>query len=138
MKLRKCNAKAGSRNRGVALVEFAMVLPLLLLLFAGLIDVGRGFSQAGVILNAAREGARYGIAHSTDMDRDDQIKNRAVEEASQSGLQIDKNNISIATLDGAVSGKPLTVRISYPYRPLLSEIVGVKTTIRKQCTMVIF
>jgi Flp pilus assembly protein TadG len=47
--------------RGAELVEFALVLPLLLLLVAGVIDFGFLFQQNQVITNAAREGARVGV-----------------------------------------------------------------------------
>ena len=47
-------------NRGQALVEMALLLPILLLLFAGLIELGFGFYNYLIVVNAAREGARYG------------------------------------------------------------------------------
>lgn len=52
----KLNRKAQS------LVEFALILPLLLLLIFGLIDTGRLLFQYSMVTNAAREGARYGVA----------------------------------------------------------------------------
>jgi len=45
---------------GQSLVEFAMVLPLFLLLLFALVDFGRAFYSWMVITNAAREGARAG------------------------------------------------------------------------------
>jgi len=48
-------------QRGNALVEFALVLPLLLLIFAGIVDFGFLFQRYEVITNAAREGARIGV-----------------------------------------------------------------------------
>jgi len=46
------------RAEGNALVEFALVLPLLLLIFAGIVDFGFLFQRYEVLTNAAREGAR--------------------------------------------------------------------------------
>jgi Flp pilus assembly protein TadG len=46
------------RDRGAAAVEMAIVLPLLLLVVAGIADLGRAFYYQIVISNAAREGAR--------------------------------------------------------------------------------
>lgn len=46
------------RDRGAAAVEMAIVLPMLLLVIAGLADLGRAFYYQIVISNAAREGAR--------------------------------------------------------------------------------
>jgi hypothetical protein len=45
-------------DRGAALVEFALVLPLLLVVIAGIVDFAFAFQRYEVITNAAREGAR--------------------------------------------------------------------------------
>jgi TadE-like protein len=50
----------GAPERGAALVELAMVLPLLLVVIAGIVDFGFAFQRYEVITNAAREGARLG------------------------------------------------------------------------------
>jgi Flp pilus assembly protein TadG len=47
-------------QRGAELVEFALVLPLLLIIIMGIIDFGLAFQRYEVITNAAREGARLG------------------------------------------------------------------------------
>ncbi|MHB1005496.1 MAG: TadE/TadG family type IV pilus assembly protein [Chloroflexota bacterium] len=49
------------RSRGQALVEFALTLPILLLLTVGVIDLSRGVYYFNTLSNAAREGARFGI-----------------------------------------------------------------------------
>jgi hypothetical protein len=46
------------RERGSALVEFALCLPLLLVVIAGIVDFGFAFQRYEVLTNAAREGAR--------------------------------------------------------------------------------
>jgi hypothetical protein len=48
-------------ERGAALVEFALVLPLLLVVIAGIVDFGFAFQRFEVITNAAREGARMAV-----------------------------------------------------------------------------
>lgn len=48
----------GPRDRGAAAVEFAIMLPLLLLLVFGIIDFGRALNAQVTITQAAREGAR--------------------------------------------------------------------------------
>lgn len=55
------------RSRGQALVEFAIALPILLLLVGGTVMVGRGYSFAVATSNAARDGARY-VAGKTSTD----------------------------------------------------------------------
>jgi hypothetical protein len=50
-----------SGESGAELIEFALVLPLLLLVVLGIIDFGFLFQRYEVITNAAREGARVAI-----------------------------------------------------------------------------
>jgi Flp pilus assembly pilin Flp len=49
-------------ERGASAVEFALVLPLLLMLLFGIISTGRVYSDHLSATNAVREGARYGAA----------------------------------------------------------------------------
>ncbi len=54
--------RASRRNRrGAAVVEFAFVAPLFLLLLGGIIEFGQAFRVEHVISNACRRGARAGI-----------------------------------------------------------------------------
>src|SRR5215469_16309154 len=46
------------KDRGAAVVEFALLLPLLLLLLFGIIDFGRALNAQVTLTQAAREGAR--------------------------------------------------------------------------------
>ncbi len=52
------NRRPARRERAQSLVEFALVLPIFLLLLFGLIDAGRLVYQHSVLSQAAREGAR--------------------------------------------------------------------------------
>jgi Flp pilus assembly protein TadG len=60
----------GTRNpqAGVALIEAAFVLPLLLVLCMGMLDFGRAFHTKSVLDQAAREGARIAVVTSPDVD----------------------------------------------------------------------
>lgn len=55
-------APTARHDRGAAAVEFALVVPLLLLLIFGLITTGMTFSDHLSATNAVREGARYGAS----------------------------------------------------------------------------
>jgi Flp pilus assembly protein TadG len=57
------SAGGRERGRGQALVEFALILPIFLLLFVGLFDVGRAVFTYNSLTNAAREGARLAIVN---------------------------------------------------------------------------
>lgn len=62
-------------ERGAAAVEFAFILPVLLLLIMGIMEFGFLFNQQISASNAAREGARYAAVHYPDDDfSDDQVR----------------------------------------------------------------
>jgi Flp pilus assembly protein TadG len=54
-------------DRGVAAVEFALLLPMLLLLVFGIIDFGRALNAQITLTQAAREGARLASVGSTNV-----------------------------------------------------------------------
>ncbi len=54
-----------SEESGQSLVEFALVLPLLLLIITGLFDTARATWQENTLAYAAREGTRYAIVHGS-------------------------------------------------------------------------
>lgn len=54
-----------SEESGQSLIEFALVLPLLLLIITGLFDVARATWQENTLAYAAREGTRYAIVHGS-------------------------------------------------------------------------
>ncbi|MGI9579237.1 MAG: TadE/TadG family type IV pilus assembly protein [Microthrixaceae bacterium] len=57
---------ARERSAGQALVEFALVAPMLFLVVLGIIEAGRFIFHSEILNNAAREGARYAIVHGAD------------------------------------------------------------------------
>ena len=119
----------------MAEMELAVALPLALLLMAGSVDVCRAYSQAGIIANAARQGARYGMNHPTDVTT---IQSRALAEAAGSGVQLQTNQVSVATPSGSGSGNPVTVTVTYAFAPAMGAVLGFQTvSIVKSCTMVI-
>ena len=58
--------RRASDERGAAVVEFALIMPVLILLVAGVIQFGIMYSQYQVLQGAAREGARCAAVQATD------------------------------------------------------------------------
>jgi Flp pilus assembly protein TadG len=71
-------------ERGAELIEFALVLPLILILLMGIFDFGLAFQRYEIITNAAREGAR--LASLQAAYTDDEIRNRALSYCTQANL----------------------------------------------------
>jgi Flp pilus assembly protein TadG len=53
--------RRGRSEQGAELIELALVLPILLLMFAGIMDFALMFQRYLVVSNAAREGARIAV-----------------------------------------------------------------------------
>lgn len=59
------------RENGQSMVEFALVLPILILLLCGIIDFGWIYSNKIAAVNACREAARYSAIHVNDSSTND-------------------------------------------------------------------
>jgi Flp pilus assembly protein TadG len=59
--MKKSRSRRRRSDRGAELIELAIVLPILLLVFAAIIDFGFLFQRYEALTNAAREGARIAI-----------------------------------------------------------------------------
>jgi Flp pilus assembly protein TadG len=62
-------------DAGQALVEFLVVVPVLLLLFFGIVELGAAWRTSQVITNTAREGARQAVLPTGTQARVDSIVN---------------------------------------------------------------
>ena len=60
MNLTTTRQRKGNRERGQALIEFALTAPILLTLLLGLIEIGNGLNSYIKIVSVARDAARYG------------------------------------------------------------------------------
>jgi len=79
------------RSRGQSLIEFALVLPMLLVLIISAIEIGRLFFTKIVVTNAAREGAYYYATNPSSVDLGAlriQAEQAARAEAQNSGVNV--------------------------------------------------
>jgi Flp pilus assembly protein TadG len=113
----------GSRREdGQELVEYALILPLLLLLLLGTMEVGVIVFDYNAISNAARDGARYGIIHP-----DDTAGIEAAARSLTSGLDGDALQVSSSVVSNSVR-----VEVTYPVTLVTAAIIeafGVDPTI---------
>ena len=120
--MKRLKLQAGSN-----IVEFALILPLLLVLVFGIIDFGLALFDKAVITNASREGARAGMVFSVPRLTDDQI--RAVVQTyagnylvtfGTPNLQTTITRVDVDGLGGNMSsGDTLSVTVEYPYNYLV-------------------
>jgi len=85
-------------RRGQTLVEFALILPIFLLILLGLFDLGRAIYAYSTISNASREAARLGIV--------DQVEAHLRQEALDASvsLAVDPSQVDVEFLSPSESG----------------------------------
>ncbi|HEX6809108.1 MAG TPA: TadE/TadG family type IV pilus assembly protein [Gemmatimonadaceae bacterium] len=121
-------------ERGAAMVEFAIVLPILLLLVFGIIDFGRALYTLNNLTAAVREGARLA---STQISPDPTTGGSmsAVSTAVKNYVVAFGGNSGPPTISETFSGAPpnmqsVTVQIvNYPFTPItpLAALAGLGT-----------
>ncbi|MCK9518276.1 MAG: pilus assembly protein [Dehalococcoidia bacterium] len=100
---------------GQSLVEFAMVLPMFLLMLFALVDFGRGFYTWLVVTNAAREGARAAAVQLDQPAVYDKIYNSFCDSyPSNCSLEPGRMSITPNNIQGR-RGEEVTIRIAYDF-----------------------
>ncbi|HET8785695.1 MAG TPA: PKD domain-containing protein [Candidatus Limnocylindrales bacterium] len=146
------DAARGRRRHGQSVVEFALVLPIFLVLLLMAVDFGRLFFTYIQVSNAAREAAAYGSTQPTDTTG---MQARAVQEknaqtqgesaldpisatcANQSGSTIACSSAP----GGAGAGNTLTVTVRQPFRfltPLIDGMFGNSFRMSASATTAVF
>jgi Flp pilus assembly protein TadG len=113
--------RARKDDRGAAAVEFALILPMLLVLVLGIIQFGFTFTQWLQMEHAAREGARWGSLGYSSSDVAAKVKTAAP------GLDPSTLNITVTPASPKDHpSDPVTVTLKYntPVFPIIGPIIG--------------
>ncbi len=104
-------------ERGTALVEAALTIPILLLISVGIFEFGRAYQTWQILTNAAREGARIAVLPNATPEA---VETR-VREYMQSG-QLPRHADAAVNLNRnatlSINGQPVTaslVTVDYPF-----------------------
>jgi Flp pilus assembly protein TadG len=121
---------------GVAAVEFALVVPLFVLLFFGMIEIGRGVMAQHILEGAARAGAREAMLEGSTETSVQSSVNEYLQDLSVSGVtvSVSPNPANLASRD------PVTVTVVVPSANVswlgFSEFLGpqltASATVRKE------
>jgi Flp pilus assembly protein TadG len=124
------------RSDGQTLVEFALVIPLVILLLLAVFDFGRAIYAYNAVSNAAREGARTAIVDQTVNGGVPVAATEAANQATALGLDpSDSNQVQVSYLLPDLSapcpnhgvGCIAEVRVQYRFQaitPVIGAIVG--------------
>ena len=119
-------------RRGQTLVEFALILPLLLLLLMGVLDFGRAIYANNTIQNAAREAVRIGIVNQNTSVIEAEAQKQAVAlglspaDIDVAFLQPDYTNAAPCSTTPRI-GCIVEVEVRYSYTaatPIIGNLVG--------------
>jgi Flp pilus assembly protein TadG len=120
LKLKRFGYRYGEKKeRGQALVEFVLVLPVFLLLVFAIVDFGMGFHAWLTVTNSAREGARLGAVRGSNA----QIVQR-VQDTSDT-LDVAKMTVTVTNAQGG-PGESVVVAVDYDYTLItpLDSVLG--------------
>lgn len=79
---------------GQSALEFAIVVPVLLVLVLGTLDIGRGLYAYIALENAVRDGARYGTIYTSPPPTGGSITTKVLDAAA--GPTLSRNDISVS------------------------------------------
>lgn len=113
-------------NNGTAVVEFAVILPLLLLILFGIIEFGFLLYNKAMLTNASREATRIGIVYTLDRTDEDEASRITGTIISTINNYLENNLINFGGdgikdpiiepgISSLKSGDNLSITLQYPY-----------------------
>jgi Flp pilus assembly protein TadG len=113
--MRRLNTRR--RRRGAAIVEFALIAPILFLLIMGSIEFGRAAMAKDLLANAARAGARTGALPGKSNGDIESQANTSLSDSGVSGATV-AITVNGATTDAAAAmqGDIVQVTVTVPYK----------------------
>ena len=114
-------ARAGTGAKGQALVELALVLPVILLLVVGMLEFSRAWNLHQALTDATREGARRAAVADTKMDVRDSVYAavwRGIVQAGYDPREAGSTYQVVIKPDAnwKQTGENITVDVTFPYR----------------------
>jgi Flp pilus assembly protein TadG len=106
-------------DAGQALVEFALILPVVLLMMVGILEFSRAWNLHQALTDATREGARRAAVADIKMDNQDSVKAAVWRGISQAGYDPAAAGASYSvTITGnwKTTGDNINVDVRFPYR----------------------
>jgi Flp pilus assembly protein TadG len=104
-------------RRGAALLEFAVVMPVLLIVVLGMIEIGRAVMVVDVLAYAARLGARTASISSGSTSGATSAAGKALTDSGINGatVTVAVNSSTVTDAAAAVSGDEIAVTVNVPY-----------------------
>jgi hypothetical protein len=122
-------------ERGQALVEFALVLPIILSLVLGVLEFGQAFNDKNDLTNMANQAIRYAEVNSCSACGASKVESYIPTTADTQPLR-DGTTVCFSSPDGSFpqAGQRVTVKVSTPFHLLHYLGLGGSTTITSTVT----
>ena len=121
------------RRRGAVIVEFALVVPLLMIIVFGIIDFSRAYAQLNNINSSLREGARFGAAQKTPTATDIKAEITRFSSAWANPIDVSKVNVNVGApgpdIVVSVTDYPITLPTLGGFLRLLNRQILVSRTV---------
>lgn len=133
MNILKKFCKHINRRKGSAIVEFALILPLFLLVLYGMTEFGRAWFTMHIVTNASREGARKAVIQGkTNADVINTINNYLSSSGmntADASIVIKVNNDATVNVSTATTDANISVTVSYNFQVLTGSIIPTLTSL---------
>ncbi len=130
--------RRANRRRGQALVEFALVFPIFMLVLSGIMDFGFLLYQRMSVINASREAAHAAIVTENHATITTVAAGAAIATAAQGGVSINAGAVTVTCLNtsvnvtspstiscgSAVAKDSVLVTVNYTYHSFFPLFVG--------------
>ena len=99
--LSSAKASSGGRSRGAVIVEFAIMLPLLVLILLMIVDLGWVLRESQILQNAAREGAHFSAMPANQINPGNpnasvtQIRQFVIDYCAQENITVQPGDITV-------------------------------------------
>jgi len=113
--VRKRKAAWKNNQKGQSLVEFALVLPVFIILLFGIMEFGRLWEISNVLTSAAREGVRVAAVTAPDQ--------ALVVSAAQNVLNAAQISNAVVQVAGPNASNEVSVTIIFNYQPMSGVII---------------
>ena len=101
------------QERGQSVTEFALVLPLMMLILLGIVQFGMVFKQYLTLTDAVREGSRKAAVARHRADRVSYVQGAVVSSGSDLGPTFTNGNVSVSST--WTHGEDVVVRATFPF-----------------------
>jgi Flp pilus assembly protein TadG len=119
-------------ERGQAMVEFAIIVPILLVVLLGIMQLGVVYNNWVSLTDAARAGARKGAVCRSGCSPD--AVTATTNAVKNSAADLNQSNLSVSVTSSWTQGSDVTVSASYPWSVNILGVVVASGTMTATTT----